>query len=477
MSQSLKQLQNKGVKWNTLIGVLVLVIQIGVSITLNKIISPTYFGEVIWSFAIIQMALFLTNFSWHEILVRDQEVTQQKYSTAFFIGLITNLFLFGICYFGANYIIEFSSQIHSPRFIKLFSFLFFLHALVLVPQAKLTKDIAFKELSSMLFIAKVAASVVAIILALDHQYYLALIAMYAGTQVLHFVFIILYKRWLPNAVLDSNYVKQNLSLASSFVFQKLGNVVGERIDTVLIGTEYSKAETGTYNKSYGVQSMPVSYIAGNVAKVAMPSLARAKDDNEFHQLFSSAQHLIAFLLFPMFSMVFFLALPLARVYFNDNWDIPLIVNLVRVFAISGVFACFFTLFNSVLSLKASPTIITIVNVLQRVVLIVSVCIAYQYGLLFVAYAKLFTSLFSFLVYAYFVNKYFHIHYINTLLSLGKTVLISICAGLPAYFISGQLQGNVYVVFIVSAIVFGVNYLILSYLFNRKAFTELKEYFA
>lgn len=477
-NQEVRNLQSKGIRWNTITSVLILFIQVGVSYFLNKIIAPGEFGKALWAFFVFGLGLFFSNYSWFEILIRAKKISKSQYSTAFLLSWFTNGLLFILFFFGADWIDQFSKEFSSKTYLKAYSFLYLINAMVLLPHAKLTREIEFKILSQFNISAKLVSSIMAIILAIYEKPFLSLFFLYMGTNLINYLLIILYKFWIPKLVFDRQYFQKNFNFATTLTLQKLANAIGDTLDGILVGKSYSESEVGSYTKSYGVRSMPVSSIARSVTKVTLPTLSKLQDSQEdFEKVYFSTQHFLAFLLFPVFGVLFFLARPFTEAYFDEDWDIELIINLLRIFAVSGVFASFQPHFNSLLFIKSSSKTINTITFTQRIIFITLVFISLKWGLIAIAFAKLISSILDFFISGIFSNQYFSKNYFSSTKDFLAPLLNTLIAGVASYYIYINLpEISPLLSFLLCGTVFGILYLILAYFIDQKGFRELKQNF-
>lgn len=475
--QNIQQKQIKGIQWNTIISIVVFLIQFSTSFFLNKLISPEEFAPALWAYFLILFGLFLNGFSWFEIIVRSKTITSKQLSTGFWISALTNGLLFCGFFFGASSIAQFTKDFDATNYLKIFSFIFLVHLFAFIPNALLNKEIEFKKISQLTLIAKVTSSLLALYFAWNQQAVLSLIFLYAGTDFFLHSLIFFSKKFLPKFQFDGQHFKEKIGLASTLTLQKFAFNIGNSLDTILIGKDYPKAEVSNYSKSYGVRSMPVTAIARSITKVTLPTLSKLQDNQtEFEKTYYRTQHLLAFILLPIYGLLFCVAKPFVELYFSKEWNIDQLTQLLKIFSIAGAFASFESLFKAVMTVKASSKEINQLTFIQKIAFIVLLVASLPMGIVAIAFAKLISTLIDFFSYAFFSNRYLRKQYFQQSVSLLPCISSTILSSAISSIILQQFfnQQNSLVQFLVGSMLFGLLYLFLSFFIDRKGFTIFKE---
>lgn len=475
--QNIEQKQIKGIQWNTIISILVFLIQFSTSFFLNKLISPEEFAPALWAYFLILFGLFFNGFSWFEIIVRDKTISKKQLSTGFWISALTNGFLFCLFFFGASYIAQFTKDFDATNYLKLFSIIFLIHLVAFIPNALMNKEIEFKKISQLTLIAKVISSILAFYFALTEQPFFSLVFLYAGTDFFLYSLITLQKTFIPSFQFDIQHVKEKMNLASTLTLQKFAFNIGNSLDTILIGKDYNKTEVSNYSKSYGVRSMPVTAIARSITKVTFPTLAKLQEEQpKFEHTFYRTQHLLAFILLPIYGLLFCIAEPFVELYFSKDWNIEQLTILLKIFSIAGAFASFESLFKAVMTIKSSAKEINQLTFIQKSSFIVLLFASLHLGIVAIALAKLASTIIDFFTYAFFSNRHLRKSYFTKSISLSPCLVNSVLSStITSIFLRQFLtQQNTLFQFFIGSALFGILYLLLAFFLDKKGFKIFTE---
>lgn len=481
-NNKLEHLQAKGIRWNTILSVLTFLFQLIILYFLNKLISPDEFGKAIFALASFMILFSFVNLSFDRVGIRSKELGQKDYSAIFYFSLIVNGLLFLIFFFGvAN--LNFNASAYAKPYIKIFSIIFLINILKVIPVTMLHRNLMFDRISVITFISKVIALLTALFFTFQKQYFEALVSLYAGPLFLNALFSMFAIKWTIPKYQSLSYVQENFGMAASFSFHKLLVTVSNNIDALMVGEFFGEQPIAEWRKSMGFQNLPLVHVVNPIAQVLYPTFSKVQDSvQSLSRFFFRTQNLIAFILLPSFLLLFTLARPFASIYFSEGenvWNISRIASLLQIFSITGIVAMFNPLFYSFFQVTSSRKSINQIVVSQRVIFLLLIFATFKFGLIFLAIGRFVSEIIALGINAFFAKKYFlKTDFYPTLRNILTVLLISIGACFVGYFFFYNLLDFLSPIpkFLTASVIAAALYLLFSFFLNRKGFQIFKETF-
>jgi PST family polysaccharide transporter len=308
---------------------------------LARHIAPSAYG-------LIAMATVLTNFldavrdlGTTNALVREPNLSDRLLSTMFWFNCLLGLLL-TLCVVGLSF--PAALFFHEPALAKILQALsvtFVITATSVVPNALLTRRMAFREIAITQFAGVVTGTSVAIGIALYGGGVWSLVfASLASTTVTTSTYWILGRRryqW----VLDWKESRSIRSFSLGISGFNVVNYFSRNADNLIVGRFLGKDPLGFYNMAYTLMTYPLSNFSAVICQVLFPALSKVQDDNQrFRSAYCRMCALIGLATFPAMLGLTVVADPLVRVVLGDRW-LP-VAGLVRVFGPLGAAQSVFT---------------------------------------------------------------------------------------------------------------------------------------
>ncbi len=473
--QQLEQKQNKGMRWNTILSVVIFLVQFVSLYFLNQWLLPSDFGQSAWALGVITMGLVLSNFSFTEVLIRQLEVKRQELSSVFILSLVVNTTLFLLFYFVIANLPLHAAQFAKP-YTKAFSFTFLTNSLLIIPYVKLARDLEFTRISFIRLITKLLSIVLALLFGYYHSVFWSLFFLYQGGQILYSLAIAISTPWQLGLTWDFSFIRRELLTALSFLSHKILNAVGANLDVLLIGQKYGDIQVAQYHKSYGYKALPKQFVAQPIAQVTFPLFSKLQHSKaRLSEAFLNAQNLTAFLLLPLLFLFIALAKPFTYIYFSagqTTWDVDLIYKLLMAFGVAGLFAVFDPNYYSLFSVMSDKKQINRLIFSQRLLLILMIIVLYQFGLLPLAIGNAVIEGLILFMNAYVAKQYISKRTIQFALpTFFKTLAIALFSGLASRIMYNTLSTPQHSIalFLGCCVFAGMIYILLSFWLNKKAF--------
>lgn len=306
-----------------------IIVSIGVTAVLSRILSPEDFGVVAIVTIFINFFSLISTMGISPAIIQNKTLTvkdiQSLYSLTFYIGLI-----FGLLFIAFSPIIV--SFYENPILLNICALLsinIFFSVVVIVPNSLFLKEKNFKFVAIRTICVQIIIGVCAIIYALNGGGIYALLVNPILGSIIVYIITIKKKKIIFSFSFELASVRKILSFS---VFQMLFNVVNliyRNIDKLLVGKYFSLSELGYYEKSYRLMMLPLENISNVVNPVLHPVLSDYQNDNEFiYQKYRRVVTIFAWIGFPLSVYLHFSAKEIVLILFGDQW-----MNAVPVFQI------------------------------------------------------------------------------------------------------------------------------------------------
>ncbi len=336
MAASHKQQFISGVAYTAAAKYAGLIIQLGISAVLARLLPPVEFGIVAVATVIINFFFIFSDMGFGPAIVQRKHLTDRDLDNIFSFTCWTGLGLAALFFGCAWWIADFYD---APRLVPvchILSLQLLFSCTSIVPNALFYRDKKFKFLAvrtlSVQAVTGAAAIVMALMLSSEQKVY-ALAAQPALATLLVFA---VNMRTYPRRLRITLGLSTIRSIFSYSAYQFLFNLInyfGRNLDKLLIGKWLDMTQLGYYDKSYRMMMLPLQ----NVTQVLTPVM---------HPVFSEMQHelqtmlskylkvvrLLALIGFPLSVLLVFGGRELILLLFGMQWEPS--VAAFRILALS-----------------------------------------------------------------------------------------------------------------------------------------------
>ena len=311
----------KGIFYNAISKYSGVLINLGITAILSRVLTPSEFGIVALVFVFIGFFNLLGNLGIGPAIVQTLDLTKDDIGSIFvFSGLMA--FILALLFFlSAGFISEFYEEPDLVPVVRLLSLSVFFNILSIVPKALNKKELRFKQMGIVNISVQSFTGGVAIFMAMTGFSYYSLVFQNIITGFLGFsIFFYLYPVKIVRKI-----NKSPLKRIASFSTYQFGynfiNYFSRNLDSILIGKYLGNASLGYYNKSYSLMHLPVYNLTHVITPVLHPVLA--KHQNDYKYIYNSYLGIIKILAgigFPLSVFLYFTASELIMILFGPQWE-------------------------------------------------------------------------------------------------------------------------------------------------------------
>lgn len=374
----------KGISIQTIITLIMGVMEIVVFAIISRLLSKTDFGYYAAISGIIAIVLSISEAGLGASVIQKKDASTTFISTAFtwscLIGFIASILVFVFAPIIAETIAD--QTLTAP--LRIMSITILLHSIISVGNGILYRRLAFKTIGVIRLVSYFIASAVCIIMASKGMGLWAVVTLPVVNSVSLAIIISCFVKW-PKLKINKSETREIISFGGWLTLGVIFNNLTHQLDKLLLPKWMSIQTLGAYNRPAGFISTISDKINGIFDVVLFPMLSDIQDDKtRVKYVFEMAVSLLNSISIIIASIFFFNAHLIISIFFGKNWFelVPLmqIISISVVFNINGrLVDCFF---RSLAYVKLG----FFLRVLSAIITLGFIYIGSSYGILGVATA-------------------------------------------------------------------------------------------
>ena len=309
-----------GLGWKLLERFGVLGGQFVLQILLTRLLGPELYGVMAMLTIFTAMANAFIQHGFNLALVQNKEVTEDDYSSVFWVNLAIALLLYIVLYLVAPSI---AAAYKMPDIVGPFRVL----CLILIPGAVNSIQIA-KELRHMRFrnvflcnlISVIVSGCVGVYMAYNGAGLWSLVTQQLLNMGISTIIMLFVVDFRPRLYVNFCRVKILLSYSWKLMVSNLLDTLYQEIRTVVIGLKYSSETLGNYDQGKKFPQFINSIINSAVQSVLLPAMSSEQDDRtKVKELMRNSVMLSSYIVFAMMAGLAGVAKPLVLLLLGEQW--------------------------------------------------------------------------------------------------------------------------------------------------------------
>jgi PST family polysaccharide transporter len=465
----------RGVSWSLLGQFINQGFSFVVTVVLARLLAPAEFGAVAMVTVLTGFARTLVDFGFGNALIYKKDITETDKSSVFWINLAVSVILTILYVLMSGVIARFYNEAELQRITIVLSSLFVINSMSIVNSSMLRKDLNFKTGFKISLIAQLVSGIAAVLIAVyGFSYWAIVFEMLIGSIIstcLGFYFV----RWFPKFIFSIHSLKELFRFGWGLVGNNTLNYWVRNIDNLLIGKFIGPAELGLYSKSYSFLTLPMKNVSDVVSRVLFPSLSQLRETPErIKSVYFKVCKTIMLLIAPLMMFIFVEADMLIALIFGQKWMTML--PIVRVFCILAINQSIGTLIANLYMAHGKTKEMFYLGTLLRIMLIGSIVIGLNWGILGVALCYTVASYISSFIQHSYMGRVSGFTVTELMATLSPILTVNVLLGgvlLALRYLFFDFM-NVYVLLGLSTLAYGSLYILSLSLLKEEAFIEIKK---
>ncbi len=444
-----------------------------VSLILARILLPEEFGLIGMISILIGLGRVLVHSGMTQSLIRTEDVDEEDFSAVFFLNLAVSLVVYFLAYFTAPLVAEFFNQPILVSIIRIYCLSYILTAFSAVQFARLTKNLKFKVQTLIELPANMVGGGVGIYMAYTGYGVYSLVWSQIVIYFVSTVLVWFYSGWTPKWVINIEKLKLHFNFGYKLALSDSLEIIFNNSYILIIGKFFSPSQVGFYTRAETMKQLPVTNISRALNKVTYPLFSTIQNDNiRLKRVNKQLMQVVTFTIAPILIFLAVLAEPAFRFLFTEKW-LPA-VPYFQILCITGILRPIQTYNLNILNIKGRSDLYLKLKIYEKIIIIVSLIIGFQYGIYGILFSQVVVSVIVFFLHAYYTDKFIDFSPWEQLKTIIPIItLASICGGL-VFLLDTWLEPEFDIVRILSGGIFGaIIYVLISWLLKMKSFIHFR----
>ena len=309
-----------GVFWNAVAKYSSVIVQLGVTAILARLITPEEFGIVAIATVLITFFSIFSDMGLGSAIIQRQDLTNKDYSSIYSFSVYLSMLL-GLLFFIASYpIASYYKNNELELICQLLSLNLLFSTLNLVPNALISKARRFKFIAKRTLFFQIIGGIASSIAALCGMGCYALLFAPIISSIGMYIINMNQCSLKFNIIIDWSPIQKTFSYSFFLLIFNIFNYFTRNLDKLIIGRYFSMNELGYYDKSYRLMMLPLQQITSVISPVLHPVFAEFQHD--YKKLAHDYKKIIKFLAcisFPMGVFFYFGADNMIYILYGQNW--------------------------------------------------------------------------------------------------------------------------------------------------------------
>lgn len=453
--------------WKYLERILAQGIAFVLSIILARLIEPGLYGTVALASVVTNLLSPFVYSGIFDGLMQKKDPDDVDYSTVFWGQFGISIVLYAIIFLISPLVSDFYSDPDLTWLIRVSALSLIVGSLRVLYCVYLSKHLQYKKLFYITLSGTIPAAVIGIVLAYSGFGAWAIILQELANNVIDTIALAIFLKWHPKFVFSFKRFKPLFSYGWKMLCSAFLDVFYNNLRTMIIGKKYSSEDLAFYNKGNRFPSLIVENINSSINSVLLPVMASEQDNRDrVRDMTRRAIKTSTYLMMPMMMGLAVCAEPVVRILLTDKW-LPCVPYL-RIFCFTYAFYPIATAnLNAIKALGRSDYFLKL-EIIKKAVGLTAVLISMWFGVIWMAYSLIVTSILSQLINSYPNKKLLNYSYANQLKDMLPQILLSLLMGGIVFSIS-FLPLNDYLVLLIQVPVGMIVYVVGSLVFHIDSF--------
>ena len=316
--------------------------QFVLQIILARILDPAHYGVLSIMIIFTTLANVFIQNGFNTALIQNKDVTEEDYSSVFWVSLGIAGVLYGVIFATAPLIGSFYKMPDLVTPLRVLALMLFPGALNSVQLAKVSREMDFRKV----FFSNVAAILVAggvgIVIAYMGGGLWALVAQSLLNVLVACVVMRFTVRLKLRFVCNLSRIKTLFAFGWKLLVSGLLDTLYADLRSLVIGKKYDSSTLGYYNRGKQFPQLIINAINSSVQSVMLPAMSAEQDDKgKVKAMMRNSITVSAYVIFPMMAGLAGVATPLVKLLLTDKWlpCVPYLQIYCFTFAFYPVHSC------------------------------------------------------------------------------------------------------------------------------------------
>ena len=467
MDEELKKETKKGVIWSAVQRFSTQGIQFLTTLVMARMLTPAEYGTIGMLSIFLAISSVFIDSGFVNALTRKQDRTHADICTVFYFNITISFIAYWVLFIAAPFIAAFYNMAELELVLRILGLSLILNSFYAVQATLLTINLDFKVQARINVIALIISAIIGIVMAYNGFSYWALVAQTLVSCSISALLFWHYSKWRPTLLFSTKSFKNMFRFGSKLLASSLLDSIYGNLYSIIIGKVFSASALGNYSRAESYANFPSISITGIMQRVTYPVLCRLQgDDHELANTYRSFIKISAFIIFPMMMLLSAFAYPFIIIIIGKQWEFS--ATMLQILCFSLMWYPIQAINLSLLLVKGRSDLSLRLEIIKKIMGVTLLCIAIPMGIIAHCYSRIVMSLLSLAINTYYTGKLINHGFINQLIDLLPTILISFSMWGIIMF-TNTFYSNLFIQVAIGAPIGITFYIIASLIFNKKEF--------
>jgi O-antigen/teichoic acid export membrane protein len=381
--EQLREATFLGVRWFAVTQGIAQIATVAAAVVLARLISPSDFGRLAVAVIVSEFSLMISNETIGTPLVQRPDITREHLEGATLLGLIIGVGLALFTFFVIPLVTTPLFGEKTSDLFRLFAPQFVITGLMIVPQARLQRDLRFRRIGLSEAAGVVVFSVLSVALAFAGLGAAAyVLGMLIGVLVMALGYITGGRPVMPRR--HPKEMRELLGFGTPATAAGFAGVTYRNVDYMILGARLPSVLVGFYYRAFTVGVEYERRLSGIVARIAFPIYSRTEDPARRLALRLRIVRVNVVLVYPMLALFIALAPSLMPWLFGPQW-VPAVLP-AQILAVAGMASCVRNLHGPTVLAAGRPKALFAFGCVETLAYGATVWVASSHGLTLVCVA-------------------------------------------------------------------------------------------
>ena len=385
-----------------------------------------------------------------------------------------SLIIYLIVFFAAPFIADFYHHDILASLIRCYCIVFIINAFSNIQYTRLTKKMDFKTELKIAIPSLIISSIVGISMAFLGYGVWSLVCSAIVQSLVNSLQIWFWSKWRPSFIFNKNLFKNHFEYGYKLTLSSILEIIFSNIYVIIIGRLFAPAQLGFYNRADSLKQFPVANISVIINKITFPLFAKIQnDDVQLKNIYKKIMQMVIFFVAPTLIFMAVLGEPLFRFLFTEKW-LPA-VPYFQILCFNGILYPIHSYNLNILKVKGRSDLFLKLEIAKKVVLLVIVAIAFQFGIYGLLISSVIFSIIAFFINTFYTNKFIKYSALQQILDLLPIIFLALFSGFIMFGMHYYLKEKIYsdlIILVICSMFGSALYISLSYFLKIKSIFEL-----
>ncbi len=472
----MSSLKEKGIEafiWDFFGKILIYGSSFMVTIILARLLTPSDFGIIATIMAIIGIASVLFDIGLAGALIQRKRVLDIHYSSVFYFNILVGFLLTMLMYLFAPSIAEFYNNLALESYLESISIIFTLIALHTVQSVILKRNLDYKQLTKLNFMASFSSGVLGVILALLGFSIWSLILQVLFREAIYNILIWRISLWKPTLTFSLKALKQLWVYGFYMFLAQLLTTVYQKLDYIIIAKLFPAATLGYFHQAKQLNNLAITYFSSSLMSVLFPLLSKIQYDTvRFQAVVINILSVVSIVTFFILGELYLISDEFIILLLGEQWGET--IYYFKLFLLSAFAYPISALMVDILKSRGESKKFLRLEIYKTIIMFLNLFVLYYFTIELFLYSLIVTSTLATLLNIRFAVDEIKLSMmsivkpiiIEMILTIGVVVLVSyLVSGLCDYFI---------VLMLVKGLLFLFLYIFLHWVLMIESFKYMKD---